>query len=80
MKNEMTKRERERGGSLFRYPFKNWVVKLLEVGFLRRRERRSFERARERLLTFLRFFVCMRTVINTGFRRKTIISSKSTRS
>ena len=59
MKNEMTERERERGGSLFRYPFKNWVVKLLEVGFLRRRERRSFARARERLLTFLRFASCV---------------------
>jgi len=59
MKNEMTKRERERGGSLFRYPFKNWVVKLLEVGFLRRRERRSFARERERLLTFLRFASCV---------------------
>ena len=47
MKNEMTERERDRNGSLFRYPFKNWVVKLLEVGFLRRRERRSFERERE---------------------------------
>ena len=60
MKNEMTERERERGGSLFRYPFKNWVVKLLEVEFLRRRERRSFERARERLLTFLCFASCVR--------------------
>ena len=60
MKNEMTERERERGGSLFRYPFKNWVVKLLEVGFLRRRERRSFARERERLLTFLRFASCVR--------------------
>ena len=59
MKNEMTERERERGGSLFRYPFKNWVVKLLEVGFLRRRERRSFARERERLLTFLRFASCV---------------------
>jgi len=47
MKNETTERERERGRSLFRYPFKNWVVKLLEVGFLRRRERRSFARERE---------------------------------
>ena len=60
MKNEMTERERERGGSLFRYPFKNWVVKLLEVGFLRRRERRSFARERERLLTFLHFASCVR--------------------
>jgi len=67
MKNEMTERERERGGSLFRYPFKNWVVKLFEVGFLRRRERRSFARARE---IFTLRFVCTRTVINTGFRRK----------
>ena len=59
MKKEMTERVRERGGSLFRYPFKNWVVKLLEVGFLRRRERRSFARERERLLTFLRFASCV---------------------
>ena len=47
MKKEMTERVRERGGSLFRYPFKNWVVKLSKSGFYEE-ESGALLRARER--------------------------------